>query len=54
MDSGINFGEFDEGRGVNYWELNRALQRELEQELSSETMEVNVTLGARTENSQKK
>ncbi|MDJ1432685.1 acyl-CoA dehydrogenase family protein [Halostagnicola sp. A-GB9-2] len=30
MGSGIDFGEFDEGRGVNYWELDRALQRELE------------------------
>ena len=30
MSSRIDFGEFDEGRGVNYWTLDRTLQRELE------------------------
>ncbi|SFS33721.1 acyl-CoA dehydrogenase family protein [Halostagnicola kamekurae] len=30
MCSRIDFGEFEEGRGVNYWALDRTLQRELE------------------------
>ncbi|MFC4540639.1 acyl-CoA dehydrogenase family protein [Halosolutus amylolyticus] len=30
MPSGIDYGQFEEGRGVNYWALDRALQRELE------------------------
>ncbi|KDE59195.1 acyl-CoA dehydrogenase [Halostagnicola sp. A56] len=30
MRSRIDFGEFEEGRGVNYWTLDRTLQRELE------------------------
>ncbi|WP_455449110.1 acyl-CoA dehydrogenase family protein [Natrinema thermotolerans] len=29
MGTGIEYGEFDEGRHVNYWELDRTLQREL-------------------------
>ncbi|OAQ52981.1 isovaleryl-CoA dehydrogenase [Natrinema mahii] len=29
MGTGIEYGAFDEGRHVNYWELDRTLQREL-------------------------
>ncbi|WP_247003310.1 acyl-CoA dehydrogenase family protein [Halosolutus gelatinilyticus] len=29
MSDGIDYGRFEEGRDVNYWELDRALQREL-------------------------
>ncbi len=39
MSQGIDFGEFDEGRGVNYWELDRALQRELERIYTSSEFE---------------
>ncbi|GAB7019164.1 acyl-CoA dehydrogenase family protein [Halostagnicola bangensis] len=39
MGQGIDFGEFDEGRGVNYWELDRALQRELERIYTSSEFE---------------
>ncbi|WP_265109305.1 acyl-CoA dehydrogenase family protein [Halosolutus halophilus] len=29
MPSGIDYGQFEEGREVNYWELDRTLEREL-------------------------
>ena len=29
MSSGIDYGQFEEGRHVNYWELDRTIQREL-------------------------
>ncbi|AHG00558.1 acyl-CoA dehydrogenase [Halostagnicola larsenii XH-48] len=36
MSSRIDFGQFDEGRGVNYWALDRTLQRELERIYTNE------------------
>ncbi|MFC4439776.1 MULTISPECIES: acyl-CoA dehydrogenase family protein [Natrialbaceae] len=29
MDTGIDYGQYDEGRHVNYWSLDRTLEREL-------------------------
>ncbi|MDG5819585.1 acyl-CoA dehydrogenase family protein [Natronococcus sp. A-GB7] len=29
MDDGIDYGRYEEGRNVNYWELDRTLQREV-------------------------
>ncbi|SEQ72563.1 acyl-CoA dehydrogenase family protein [Natrinema salaciae] len=37
MGTGIDYGEFDEGRHVNYWKLDRTLQRELRRVTDTET-----------------
>ncbi|QLK24453.1 acyl-CoA dehydrogenase family protein [Natrinema zhouii] len=39
MGSGIDYGEFDEGRHVNYWKLDRTLQRELRRASDAEAFE---------------
>ncbi|WP_394740940.1 acyl-CoA dehydrogenase family protein [Natronococcus roseus] len=36
MDDGIDYGRYDEGRNVNYWELDRTLQRELRRTYADE------------------
>ncbi|WP_226004702.1 acyl-CoA dehydrogenase family protein [Natrinema salinisoli] len=39
MGTGIDYGEFDEGRYVNYWNLDHTLQRELRRASETETVE---------------
>jgi len=39
MSSGIDYGRFEEGRHVNYWELDRTIQRELRRVYSAEEFE---------------
>ncbi|MBZ6495324.1 acyl-CoA dehydrogenase family protein [Natrinema longum] len=39
METGIDYGEFESGRHVNYWELDRTLQRELRRVTDTETFE---------------
>jgi len=36
MEDSIDYGKFEEGRHVNYWELDRRLQREMRRVLSDE------------------
>ena len=36
MDSGIDYDRFEEGRHVNYWQLDRTLQRELQRVYTDE------------------
>jgi acyl-CoA dehydrogenase len=39
MDGTIDFGQFEEGRHLNYWEVDRTLQRELERVYPEEAFE---------------
>ncbi|ELY59245.1 acyl-CoA dehydrogenase domain-containing protein [Natronococcus amylolyticus DSM 10524] len=39
MDDGIDYGRYEEGRNVNYWELDRTLQRELRRTYADEAFE---------------
>ncbi|MDG5758485.1 acyl-CoA dehydrogenase family protein [Natronococcus sp. A-GB1] len=39
MDDGIDYGRYEEGRNVNYWELDRTLQRELRRTYTDEAFE---------------
>lgn len=39
MDDGIDYGRYEEGRDVNYWELDRTLQRELRRTYADEAFE---------------
>jgi len=39
MSYGIDYGRFEEGRHVNYWELDRTIQRELRRVYSAEEFE---------------
>jgi acyl-CoA dehydrogenase len=36
MDDGIDYGRYEEGRNVNYWELDRTLQREVRRTYTDE------------------
>lgn len=39
MDDGIDYGRYEEGRSVNYWSLDRTLQRELRRTYADEEFE---------------
>jgi acyl-CoA dehydrogenase len=39
MDDGIDYGSYEEGRHVNYWELDRTLERELRRIYADEEFE---------------
>ncbi|TYL39551.1 acyl-CoA dehydrogenase [Natronococcus pandeyae] len=39
MDTGIDYGQYDEGRHVNYWRLDRTLERELRRVYNAEEFE---------------
>jgi alkylation response protein AidB-like acyl-CoA dehydrogenase len=39
MDGPIDFGQFEEGRHLNYWEVDRTLQRELERVYPTDAFE---------------
>ncbi|QFU82031.1 acyl-CoA dehydrogenase family protein [Natronorubrum aibiense] len=39
MDAGIDYGRFDEGRGINYWKLDHTIRRELRRSYTEDEFE---------------